>query len=640
MQYLSRLLLAVVWLFLQVQAAPRGSPRRRLGSKNKTEIPTAAPTTLRDDIGGTETGAPTNPPVEVEWDVTEPPTSLVFEAQWGIPTPTAHDKNTPWIKFNNDDDNDDDDEADDDEAMFTAAPMTPSFTEAPTRSKNKPSGGKNDAKVNDDNDIPAPAPVMLDIPFPTQATEAPVVTTAGQQTFTIMPTIRLTETPSTTPTITPMVLPEFSPVVLPALSPLGFQPVSSPSAPFPAVDLSPIDFDLLGRIPTFQFALPPGASASPTVMATETPSERPTAVPTTTATAAEVIDTLASPSAFWTPLKTFDIRLSRDTKWNTQFASDELQQALELYLTESFMLLSAELENVTLSLFTSAHSDDSSEAWYRFQGKLFYHPKSEGSEINPDEVWTQQVVLLQNLDAIQWILQNQPTLAAGFVTVEALTFLDGSTTQTFEGYTGGGSSSGLSQTTRIVIAVAAILLVLACSVGVYIVMFLDAQEPVPLIQTKNTSNTGSDMSVGKEPHSDVPEVSFEHDSNSAVSSITDLKGDETKQIGPESLSSSVDATDSNQETVQQSNVDRKEVESVSHTEWSIMAGNVDPEVAPPTSNNIVNTTRTTTEKSLLEKEDDGSEEEEDPLAEVDRSVMENESVDDLYLTRDEENVRK
>ncbi len=596
-------------LLLQGQAAPRGSPEwagsRRLGHQN-TELPTPAPTRKKhlysnvnnlnnrveeDDTDWTTTPAPTTSPT--------PPT---FHANWGAPTPTVHDKNTPWIDIDGDDDDDGDSETTPTDGIFTPAPVPGDLVTPPSPVVFGP-------PVPTAFPVPAPVPVrrtrrptpvptlpptVAQTAFPTVA--LPGVSGTAFPTFPDVPGTAFPTPPGFTATSYPTVdLSKYwtpDPTAPRTAAPTRFGETASPSeapssAPnvgtFAPVQVIPIDFGSIGHLPTLSFTSRPSAvpSVSPT---TSAPSSAPTvssAMPT-------------EDNTMWTPLKTFDLQLSRDTRWNTQFAPDELRQGLETYLTESMMILSADMTNVTLTIFTSAFNEDKSEAWFRFQGKLFYLPKSEDMEISSDEVWAQQIALLENMDALQWILQNQPTMAAGFVTIKQLAFLDGSSTQTFDGYSG-GSSSALDQTTKIVIAVAAILLILACSVGVYICMFLDPEpeeEPLPVIQTKLTPHTDSDISVGKgfagNPH--VPEVTFDQESHSEMSSITELRADDPRPDIPGA--SSVDAIASNDSRLvplsslppdsshlsSSNNSQYRTTDSVqlSQSEWSMAAENTDP----------------------------------------------------------------
>ncbi len=606
MNSLSRLIV-LAGLLLQVQAAPRGSPlgSRRLG--HNTESPTPAPTrkkhlysivnNLNNRLEGEDsdfTPAPTTSPT--------PPT---FHANWGAPTPTAHDKNTPWIDIDGDDeeeDDGDDGETTPTDVIITPAPVSspvvfgppvPEFPVAapvPVRRTRRPTP----VPTMPPTVAQTASPTVAQTAFPTVAQTAfPTIALPGvsASAFPGVPGTAFPTPPGFTATSYPTLdLSKYwtpDPTASRTAAPTSFGETASPSeapssAPnigtFAPVQIIPIDFGSIGHLPTLSFTSRPSAvpSVSPT---TSAPSSLPTvssAMPTEDKT-------------MWTPLKTFDLQLSRDTRWNTQFAPDELRQGLETYLTESMMILSADMTNVTLTIFTSAFNEDKSEAWFRFQGKLFYLPKSEDMEISSDEVWAQQIALLENMDALQWILQNQPTMAAGFVTIKQLAFLDGSSTQTYDGYSG-GSSSALDQTTKIVIAVAAILLILACSVGVYICMFLDPEpeeEPLP-IQTKLTPHTDSDFSVGLPGNPHVPEVTFDQESHSEMSSITELRADDPRPDIPGA--SSVDAIASNDSRLVplsslpadsshlSDNSQYRTTDSVqlSQSEWSMAAGNTDP----------------------------------------------------------------
>ncbi|GAX13806.1 hypothetical protein FisN_30Lh100 [Fistulifera solaris] len=617
MNSLSRLIV-LAGLLLQVQAAPRGSPlgSRRLGHQN-TESPTPAPTRKKhlysnvdnlnnrveeDDADWVTTPAPTTSPT--------PPT---FHANWGAPTPTVHDKNTPWIDIDGDDDGDDDGGDDGGttptDVIITPAPVSspvvfgppvptafPVPAPVPVRRTRRPTPVPTLPPTVAQAALPTVAlPGVSATAFPTVA--LPGVSATAFPTFPGVPATAFPTPPGFTATSFPTLdLSKYwtpDPTASRTAAPTSFGETASPSeapssAPnigtFAPVQVIPIDFGSIGHLPTLSFTSRPSAvpSVSPT---TSAPSSAPTvfsAMPT-------------EDNTMWTPLKTFDLQLSRDTRWNTQFAPDELRQGLETYLTESMMILSADMTNVTLTIFTSAFNEDKSEAWFRFQGKLFYLPKSEDMEISSDEVWAQQMALLENMDALQWILQNQPTMAAGFVTIKQLAFLDGSSTQTFDGYSG-GSSSALDQTTKIVIAVAAILLILACSVGVYICMFLDPEpeeEPLP-IQTKLTPHTDSDFSIGKglpgNPH--VPEVTFDQESHSEMSSITELRADDPRPDIPGASSvdaiasndsrlvplSSLPADSSHLSSSSNNSQQYRTTDSVqlSQSEWSMAAGNTDP----------------------------------------------------------------
>jgi len=91
-------------------------------------------------------------------------------------------------------------------------------------------------------------------------------------------------------------------------------------------------------------------------------------------------------------------------------------------MTNAFYL-DVPIHNVSLFLFTYAYNEAQSEAWYQFEGLLFY--KITGEKIlQRSKVWSEQGFALTDTKALQRSFDDNPTLASEHVKLVDVTILN------------------------------------------------------------------------------------------------------------------------------------------------------------------------------------------------------------------------